>query len=138
MTPENPPRPGDETQLEISFAGLAQRAGAILQRMEQCTPPPPPPLHEGCIMTESPTETKDVVTDEQDMSQKSDGRGDDIIARYNMGYSSYQRESSSGYYIPFETDEIHIAMPHSLHLQYGIVIEQQEVGPAACCSASRR
>ena len=90
MTPENPPRPGDETQLEISFAGLAQRAGAILQRMEQCTPPPPPPLHEGCIMTESPTETKDVVTDEQDMSQKSDGRGDDIIARYNMGYSFYQ------------------------------------------------
>lgn len=39
MTPsdKNPPK-ANETQPEISITGLAQRAGAILQRMEQCSP----------------------------------------------------------------------------------------------------
>eukprot|EP00571_Detonula_confervacea_P013917 CAMPEP_0172302480 /NCGR_PEP_ID=MMETSP1058-20130122/4186_1 /TAXON_ID=83371 /ORGANISM="Detonula confervacea, Strain CCMP 353" /LENGTH=630 /DNA_ID=CAMNT_0013012985 /DNA_START=25 /DNA_END=1917 /DNA_ORIENTATION=- len=40
MTPENPPTNMDEAQQpDIVFAGLAQRAGAILQRMEQCSSP---------------------------------------------------------------------------------------------------
>ncbi len=46
MTPKDPPRQGNSIhknnvahQTDISFAGLAQRAGAILQRMELCTPP---------------------------------------------------------------------------------------------------
>lgn len=38
MTPENSPK-RDEIQLGVVVNGLAQRAGAILQRMEQCSPP---------------------------------------------------------------------------------------------------
>ena len=50
MTPNDPPQRGNNSQYNnnnaehqadiiLSFAGLAQRAGAILQRMELCTPP---------------------------------------------------------------------------------------------------
>ena len=39
MTPEDPPKRNDQQQLDLpSYTGLAQRAGAILQRMEQCNP----------------------------------------------------------------------------------------------------
>ena len=39
MTPADPPRVREAPASDVAFVGLAQRAGAILQRMEQCSPP---------------------------------------------------------------------------------------------------
>lgn len=60
MTPEDPSRICEAPSPDVAFVGLAQRAGAILQRMEQCTPPIlPSQKHSAAAAT--PTATREIL-----------------------------------------------------------------------------
>jgi len=78
MTPENPPKIYEAQQKNMTFTGLAQRAGAILQRMEQCSPP----------LLQS-KQSKSAKNNVEEILEESAGGNDTLSNTFSMG-SSYQ------------------------------------------------
>jgi hypothetical protein len=124
MTPEDPPPHEHTNATQPLFTGLAQRAGAILQRMELCTPP-----HSHHLTPLARGRGEDTTTPTSDFSAASSSSPSTPAQhQYNL-HSTYQ-----GSIHPNNSTHLHhtkFALPTPTREIYNMVLlsYSKEVGP---------
>ena len=119
MTPENLPERGEAPA--VNFYGLAQRAGAILRRMEQCSPLALRTKQHSSLSTAS--DTRLVDDNSKEMGEyKSEGEsdGDDRLGSANLAEESYQGVYSD---FPRHLASLKYALPTPTRSIYNMVLK---------------
>ena len=128
MTPENPPK-RDEAQPAVKFYGLAQRAGAILRRMEQCSPLALRIKQQSSLSTASDTRLVDDNSKEVgECKSEGESDGDDRLGNANLAEESYQGVYSD---FPRHLASLKYALPTPTRSIYNMVLKSyaKELGP---------
>ena len=137
MTPENPPRRPtnnnanatnqQQQELGIGFTGLAQRAGAILHKLELCSPlalrNKQQVKHQSNKSMESTT-TADTTDVDIEQTTSASEEGNDTSSSYQGVYNSYpQHLSHTKFALPTPTFKIY----NMVLLSYGKEVSVREV-----------